>query len=205
MSVSWATEPRRNFTSSELLRGTRRLLADLLGLSEKSIVLRPIEDPWAPRRYASASQTPSIREDVVIGPSGGTHELAFVLEGDVNESEFRTVSIGTVPGRLWVGEAKSDSGRALALAVGLAAAQLGESLFLEADDLWPWAEEGPYEVDPAVVLDRFRQPLSDRPIEQAAIELFRGTKIGDPVPADYVPPGPPKRLMFVKARPPRPN
>lgn len=104
---------------------------------------------------------------------------------------FRTVSIGAVPGRLWVGEAKSDSGRALALAVGLAAAQLGGSLFLEADDLWPWAEEGPYEVDPEVVLERLRQPLSARTIEQAAIEL--------------VPPDPAKRIVFVKARPPRPK
>ena len=191
MSVSWATEPVRNFTSSELLRGTRRNLADLLRLSERSIVLRPIEDPWAPRRYASASQTPSTPDEVVIGPSGGTHELAFLLEGDVNDSDFRTVSIGAVPGRLWVGEAKSDSGRALALAVGLAAAQLGGSLFLEDDDLWPWAEEGPYEVDPEVVLERLRQPLSARTIEQAAI--------------DYVPPDPAKRIVFVKARPPRPN
>ena len=206
MSVSWATNPVRDFTSSELCVRTRSCLGPLLGLPEEELIVRPVEDAWAPERYATPSETPTVELNVLIGPNGGSSDLAFSLGLDLQETEVRTVYIGTYPGHLFVGESKGDAGRALALATVLAAAQLGRSLFEEANDLWPWEEKGPYEVGPELIIERLRQPVAARPIEQAAEELFRGTKIGDPVPPDHVFPAPPNwYTVFLRRRPERPN
>lgn len=199
MSVSWGTDPIRDFTYARLEERTREVLALLLGLPHEQVVLRSIEDAWAPSRYTTPSEVPAVEVDATIGPRGGSYDLAFMLMPASADDHIATVSIGTYPGHLFVGESKSDSGRALALATVLAAAQLGGGSFLEANDLWPWEDEGPYEASPDSIIERLRLPLRPRSIAEAATQLFVGTKVRDPVPTDYVHPATPERYLVIRA------